>query len=102
MHPLLEQHRGEIESLCRKYGIKRLELFGSAARSDFNDRDSDFDFFYEFDSSDWRGMADRFFGLLEDLQRLLGRRVDLVSLRAARNPYFLESAARDKITLYAA
>jgi len=47
-------------------------------------------------------MADRFFGLLEDLQKLLGRRIDLVSLKSAKNPYFIESATRHKITLYAA
>ena len=35
MLPLIEQHRTEIEALCRKYGVKRLDLFGSAARGDF-------------------------------------------------------------------
>ena len=102
MHPLLEQHRKEIEALCRKYDVKRLELFGSAASGDFDADSSDFDFFYEFIPTHWQGMADRFFGLLEDLQKLLGRRVDLVSLKAAKNPYFIESATRNKITLYAA
>jgi uncharacterized protein len=102
MLPLIEQHRSQIEALCRKYQVRRLELFGSAARGDFDPDESDLDFFYEFVSDDWRGMADRFFGLLEDLQSLLGRRVDLVSLKAAKNPYFLESANRSKITLYAA
>ena len=102
MPPILEQHRREIEALCQKYGVKRLDLFGSAAPGEFSDEDSDFDFLYEFDSTDWRGMSDRFFGLLEDLERLLGRRVDLVSLKAAKNPYFLESATKDTITLYAA
>jgi predicted nucleotidyltransferase len=100
--PIVEQRRPQIEALCRKYGLKRLELFGSAARGDFDPSRSDFDFFYEFDSDDWKGAADRFFGLLQDLQSLLGRKVDLVSLKAAKNPYFLESANRSRITLYAA
>jgi predicted nucleotidyltransferase len=100
--PVVEQHRPQIEALCRKYGLKRLELFGSAARGDSDPNRSDFDFFYEFASDDWKGTADRFFGLLEDLQSLLGRRVDLVSLKVAKNPYFLESANRSRITLYAA
>ena len=102
MHPLVEQHRSQIEALCRKYGLKRLELFGSAASGNFDFDRSDLDFFYEFDSADWKGMADRFFGLLEDLQSLFKRKVDLVSLKAATNPYFLESANRSRITLYAA
>ena len=28
----IETHRGQIAGLCRRYGVKRLELFGSAAR----------------------------------------------------------------------
>jgi predicted nucleotidyltransferase len=102
MVPLLEQHRPAIESLCRKYGVKRLDLFGSAAAADtFEPARSDVDFFYEFDDND-AGLADRFFGLSEDLQRLLGRPVDLVSAADAKNPYFLQVANRHRVTLYAA
>jgi predicted nucleotidyltransferase len=100
--PLIEQHRLQIESLCRKYRVKTLELFGSAARGDFDPNESDVDFFYEFDPADLEGLADRFFGLIEDLEKLLGRHVDLVDIKSSKNPYFLESAIRDKITLYAA
>ncbi len=102
MLPLIEQHHDEIQELCRKYGVKRLELFGSAARGDFDPQTSDLDFFYEFQSTGWKGLADRFFGLLEDLEKLFGRKVDLVSLKDAKNPYFLESAKRHRINLYAA
>jgi predicted nucleotidyltransferase len=104
MHPLIEQHRGEIESLCRKYGVKRLELFGSAARGDFDHATSDVDFFYEFDPSvaATAGLADRFFGLQEALRNLLGVDVDLISATDATNPYFLQVANRHRVTLYAA
>jgi len=101
MIPLLEQHREQIAGLCRKYGVSRLELFGSAARGDFDPAQSDIDFFFEFDSDPSR-LADRFFGLSEDLERLLGRPVDLVSSRDVRNPYFLQVANRYRVTLYAA
>ena len=102
MSPLIEQHRAQIEELCRKYRVKRLELFGSAARGEFDPSHSDVDFFYEFDPSDEEGLVDRFFGLSEDLQALLGVKVDLVSALYAKNPYFLEVANRNRITLYAA
>ena len=101
MIPLLEQHREQIAALCRKYGIRKLELFGSAAHGDFDPALSDIDFFFEFDS-DPKALADRFFGLMEDLEQLLGRRVDLVSSMDVHNPYFLEVANRHRITLYAA
>jgi predicted nucleotidyltransferase len=44
MLPLIEQHRAEIEQLCRRYEVRRLELFGSAARGEFDPRHSDLDF----------------------------------------------------------
>lgn len=102
MHPLIEQHLPEIELLCRKYGLKKLELFGSAATGEFDPDHSDVDFFYIFDESDKSRLADRFFGLWEDLQQLLGREVDLVSALDAKNPYFLQVANRQRVTLYAA
>jgi uncharacterized protein len=102
MVKLIEQHRDEIEALCRKYGVKRLELFGSAARGDFDPAESDVDFFYAFDTEDTKGLADRYFGLIEDLEKLLGVKVDMVSAKDVTNPYFLEVANRHRTMLYAA
>ena len=101
MIDLISQHREQIAALCRKYGVRKLELFGSAAREDFDVADSDLDFFFEFDA-DPTALANRFFGLAEDLQELLGRRVDLVSSQDANNPYFLQVANQHRVTLYAA
>jgi hypothetical protein len=97
----LHNYRQPITELCRKYGVRKLELFGSAARGDFDPARSDIDLFYEFDSNP-SSLADRFFGLWEDLESLFGRKVDLVSSQDARNPYFLQIANRHRITLYAA
>ena len=101
MIPLLEQHRQQIAGLCRKYGVRKLELFGSAARDDFDPERSDVDFFFAFDA-DPSALADRFFGLMEDLEQLLGRKVDLVSSQDVHNPYFLQVANQHRVTLYAA
>ena len=102
MIKLIEQHRQEIVEACRRYGIKRLEVFGSAADETFDPGASDIDFFYEFDHDRITGLADRFFDLQRDLEELLGVKVDLVSASDARNPYFLEVANRSRQTLYAA
>jgi len=102
MLTLIEQHRQRIADLCSQYGVKRLEVFGSAARADFDPTRSDVDFFYEFDSTDDSALADRFFGLKADLEKLLDRRVDLVSAPDVTNPYFLLVANRNRQTLYAA
>lgn len=102
MLELIEQHREQIAALCRKYRVRRLELFGSAAGDAFDPATSDIDFFYEFFSGDTDRLADRYFSFHEELERLLGRPVDLVSSKDASNPYFLRVANRSRIMLYAA
>jgi hypothetical protein len=102
MVDLIEQRRGQIAQICRKYRVKRLELFGSAARGDFDNSRSDVDFFYEFDPDDNADLADRFFAMKEELECLLGVKVDLVSARDVTNPYFLQVANRHRLALYAA
>jgi len=71
-------------------------------RGEFNPTSSHLDFFVEFLSDDWHGAADRWFGLQEGLETLFGRKIDLVSIKSATNPYFLEVANRHKVSLYAA
>lgn len=59
MIPELAQRREELAELCRRFGVRRLEVFGSAATGAF-DAESDFDFLVEFDRSD--RYFDQFFG----------------------------------------
>lgn len=92
----------ESFSLCRQYGVRRLDLFGSAARDDFRADASDLYFFIEFVSYDTPDIADRWFGIQEDLQRLFKAPVELVSARSTTNPYFLDVANRSRVSLYAA
>jgi uncharacterized protein len=100
MIEFIDQHRQQISQICLKHQVKRLELFGSAVRDDFDPAKSDLDFFVEFCSYDSPGIADQWFGLQEDLEAVLGRPVDLSSIRAAKNPYFLEVTNRNKVALY--
>jgi hypothetical protein len=99
---LIEQHRSQIIALCSRHQVKRLELFGSAARGEFDPARSDLDFFVEFISYESPRIADQWFGLQEDLEKLLHCKVDLTSIRTAKNPHFLEMANRNRFTLYAA
>jgi predicted nucleotidyltransferase len=78
--------------------VHRLELFGSAA--DNRHVISDLDFLVEFQLLDPDTYADAYFGLLEDLERLFGRPVDLIMTSAVTNPYFLEGIARNRTTIY--
>jgi predicted nucleotidyltransferase len=101
MNALVRNKLAEIKKLSRRYHVKKLELFGSAAIAGKFKPKSDFDFLVEF-QADTLNRADCYFGLWEELQHLFGRRVDLVETEAIRNPYFLESIARSRALLYAA
>jgi hypothetical protein len=102
MSSVLNQHRTELEAVCRRYGVRRLELFGSAAMGVERAVQSDMDFLVEFDPLPPGGYADAYFGLLESLEALCGRPVDLVIASAIRNPFFLQSLERTRTLLYAA
>jgi predicted nucleotidyltransferase len=100
MHPLIAEKQPEIEVLCRRFRVTRLELFGSATGIDHAEEDSDFDFLVDFDLSGEVKALDAYFGLKEGLQALLGRRVDLVMPSALRNPYFRAEVDRQRKPLY--
>jgi uncharacterized protein len=83
MLPLITAKKAEIASLCRQHHVRRLDVFGSAARDDFDPAKSDIDFLVEFDLSASEAMTlDTFLGLKDSLEALLGRSVDLVDRRA--------------------
>jgi predicted nucleotidyltransferase len=95
-------HRVELRDLCRRFHVRRLEVFGSAAHGDFDPARSDIDFLVEFEPLQPGAYVDAFFDLKEGLEKLFGRPVDLVSAASIRNPYFRQSVERTKALLYAA
>ena len=102
MITLVAEKREEIVELCRRYRVRRLELFGSSSEGDFDERRSDVDFLVEFEPTQPSEHAACYFGLLFSLQHLLARSVDLVELSAVSNPFFLGSISRTRVLLYAA
>ncbi len=79
-------HRKELQSLCRRFGVRRLDVFGSAARGDFDPARSDIDFLVEFAGEE--NDLSRFSDFKAALEALLARRVDLVdrkAIEASRN-----------------
>ena len=102
MNYLVEEKREELNRLCGEYHVQRLELFGSAAEGSFEAESSDLDFLVEFLPLREGEHFDTYFGLLEALQNLFQRPVDLVMTRAIKNPYFLKAVNRSRTLLYAA
>ena len=103
MIDLVTQHLDDIAALCRHYGVRRLDLFGSAATGDFDPERSDIDFLVEYPPDyDFGLWSARHFELKERLEQLLSRRVDLVMASALRKPRFIESVNQTRQLLYAA
>ena len=100
----LAERQAEIATLCTRFGVQRLEVFGSAAsEEEFDPRTSDVDFIVEFrrdqDLGPW---LDKYFGLRDALSKLIGYPVDLVMSSAMKNPYFIREANRTRRLLYGA
>lgn len=102
MH-LIESNIQYIITLCKKYKVRKLFVFGSILTERFND-DSDIDFCVEFDRQaieneclDW---ANLFFDFLNDLQQLLKRKIDIVFNDYINNHYFREELERTKKLIY--
>ncbi len=89
MHPLIAQNRAQIAQLCRRYAVRRPEVFGSAARGiDFDPDRSEADFLVDFDPDVEMQPLDQFLGLARELESLLGRKVDLAdrgAIETSRN-----------------
>lgn len=102
MYSLIEANRPEIERICERHNVSRLELFGSASTAEFDEQSSDLDFLVDFGDLDSTAYADAYFGVLEELSELFQRPVDLVVPSSIKNPYFLESINESRELVYAA
>jgi predicted nucleotidyltransferase len=98
---LLTQNMENIAKLCEKYDIRTLEVFGSAVTDTWNAETSDLDFIVDFGDYS-TGDAFRLVDFAQNLEELLGRRVDLLTAGPIRNPYLREAISEQKVTIYAA
>ena len=104
MHEIISSKKAEIEEICRRYNVQKLEVFGSAARGvDFNPETSDADFLVQFkrfkNRSGFHSMR-----FTKDMEQVLGRKVDVISNKVAdiRNPYLRESIDGEQELVYEA
>ena len=100
MVAVLENKREAIVALCRKYGVVRMDVFGSAVRDDFRPGESDVDLLVDFGSMDPFVLVDAYFDLLDELRALLATKVDLVMSDAIKNRYIVAEVERTRQTLY--
>jgi predicted nucleotidyltransferase len=91
---IIRQRREEILRLAEGYGIRRVRIFGSIARGE--DRpESDIDVLVAFEPG--RSLLDQV-GFRQDLEEMLGRRVDVVSERGI-SPYLQDRILAEAVPL---
>ncbi|MDE6042167.1 MAG: nucleotidyltransferase domain-containing protein [Muribaculaceae bacterium] len=96
---LIELNIDKIAALCKKYKVSRLWMFGSILTPRFNDN-SDVDFSVEFKYDLIDDLFVIFFDFIEELQTLLGRKVDVVDETAISNQYFRKELDATKVLIY--
>ena len=100
MDQVLADRLQEVAAICRRHRVARLDVFGSAARQAHGA--ADLDFLVEFEDLPADDYADAYFGLLEGLETLFARPVDLVMASAVKNPFVRETIERSRVRLHAA
>jgi uncharacterized protein len=97
----IKDKHSDIEALCRKYNVLKLELFGSALTQSFQ-VSSDLDFLVTFQNMPPAKRAEAYFGLWFGLEDLFERKVDLIIRDAMQNPYLEREVTQTAQGLYAA
>ncbi len=100
MSSIVEQQKSNLQTLCRKHHVRRLEVFGSATDESFRPETSDLDFLVDYLPLTNAQYVDAYFGLLSDLEDLFQRKIDLVVDRAIRNPYFRKGVDQSRQVIY--
>jgi uncharacterized protein len=99
MEPIIKQNP-KLFQLCKKYHVLQLFAFGSIVKNNLK-KDSDIDFLVYFkDDLPLLEYADNFFDFIYDLEALFGRKIDMVSGKAMKNPYFILEVEKTKQLVY--
>lgn len=97
---VIEPKLSVLDALCRRFGVRRLDLFGSAAVGPFDAARSDIDLLVEFEPMPPGGYASAYFDLRDALEALFQRNVDLVTEPALKNPYLRRRIESQKRTVF--
>ena len=104
MYPEIESRQAEIAGICRRFGVVRLDVFGSAAKgADFDPERSDADFLVEFGRPEGMNRFHQYFDCKFALEDMLGRSVDLVEPAAVSGmPHLKAEIERSREPVYEA
>ena len=101
MAKILDINLERIKKICRRRHVIELYSFGSINTDEFN-TNSDIDLLVEFGPLEIENYADNYFDLIEDLEDLFQRKVDLVTVKSVKNPYFKKELNKTRQLIFAA
>jgi uncharacterized protein len=102
MNQEIKNKLSDIIKTCEQMQVKSLYLFGSGVREDFNTQ-SDFDFLFSFKSDAEGNLLPPFydyFDLMFELEKITGRKIDLVAENRITNKHFLKRVGKEKLKIY--
>jgi predicted nucleotidyltransferase len=100
--PLAQPQLDAITAACKRHHVARLHAFGSVLRSDYRPGESDIDLLVEFQALEPGELVQAYFGLEQQLARIIGPEVDLVMAAALRNPIVKADIEASRQVIYAA
>jgi predicted nucleotidyltransferase len=90
----------ELVSLCSKYNVNRLYIFGSASTGNFSPTQSDVDIYVELNKLSPVERGETLMKLWDDLELLFKRKVDLLTDKSLKNPFLKKSIKETQILIY--
>jgi len=97
---VIDKHKIELTQACIDYKVKELYTFGSVLSKKFNS-DSDIDFIVSIDSEDPLEYGENYFKLKFELEKIFGRKIDLLEQKAISNKLFMDLINQNKMLIYA-
>jgi len=97
----IEQHMPELQELCNRHHVRSLYLFGSASRGEMKPT-SDYDFLIDIPlvQENFEAYANSYFEMADSLERMLNRKVDLLTVPMLSNLYLIQSLEQSKVKIY--
>lgn len=96
---IITAHQKELNELCKNYRVQSLYAFGSVLRQDFSAK-SDIDFLVNFQKMELLEYSDNYFDFLFALEKIFNRKIDLITEKSLKNPYFIEKLNKTKQLVY--
>ncbi len=96
----IEKNKTKLISLCSKYKVNRMFIFGSAVKGNFNSASSDIDLIVEVEDMPPAEKGELLMRLWSDLENLFSRKIDMLTTANVKNPFLRREIENSKFLIY--